>query len=112
MGMALVIREVLGAAVEQEWDTTLPSFLGVSCLLNKEAPSLGWIEATYTVSTVSLYDEPFLSYVPILRKLHQTTPKINDLDMLKVKSRHMHDMYTTYTPTDQFHLFQSTMCYF
>ncbi len=43
---------------------------------------------------VSLYDEPFLSYRPILRKVHQMTPN----DMFKVKNNTMH---ATYTPEAQ-----------
>ena len=47
-------------------------------------------------SSVSLYDEPFLSYGPIFGKVHRMTP--NDLDMFKVKNTNMH---VTYTPEAQ-----------
>ncbi len=47
-------------------------------------------------SSVSLYDEPFLGYSPILEKGHRMTP--NDLDMFKVKNTNMH---VTYTPEAQ-----------
>ncbi len=48
-------------------------------------------------SSVSLYDEPFLSYGPIFGKVHRMTP--NDLDMFKVKNTNMH---ATYTPRPKF----------
>ncbi len=43
-------------------------------------------------SSVSLYDEPFLSYGPIFGTVHRMTP--NDLDMFKVKNTNMHVAYT------------------
>ncbi len=42
--------------------------------------------------SVLLYDEPLLSYGPILGKVHQMTP--NDLDMFKVKNTNIHVIYT------------------
>ncbi len=44
-------------------------------------------------SSVSLYDEPFLSYGPIFGKVHRMNP--NDLDKFRVKNTNMH---VTYTP--------------
>ncbi len=45
------------------------------------------MHVTYTIeaqfSYVSLYDEPFVSYDPIIAEVHQMTP--NDLSMFKVK---------------------------
>ncbi len=43
-------------------------------------------------SSVSLYDEMFLSYAPCFRKVHWITP--GDLDMFKVKNINMHAKYT------------------
>ncbi len=37
--------------------------------------------------SVSLYNEPVLSYCPIFGKVHQMTP--NDLDMFKLKNTNM-----------------------
>ncbi len=58
------------------------------------------IHGTYTpetkFSSLSLSDEPFLSYDPIFWKVHWMTP--NDLDMFKVKNTNMH---VTYTPGAQ-----------
>ncbi len=48
------------------------------------------------LSSVSLYDEPFLSYGAIFGKEHRMTP--NDLNMFNVKNTNMH---ATYTPEDQ-----------
>ncbi len=47
-------------------------------------------------SSISLYDEPFLSYGPIFGKVHRMTP--NALDMFKVKNTKMH---ITNTPEAQ-----------
>ncbi len=43
-------------------------------------------------SSISLYNEPFLSYGPIFGKVHRMTP--NDLDIFKVKNTNMHVTYT------------------
>ena len=48
-------------------------------------------------SSVSLHDEPFLSYGPIFGKVYRMTP--NDLDMFKVKHTNMH---ATCTPRPKF----------
>ena len=39
-------------------------------------------------TSVTLYDEPFLSYCSIYGKVHRMTP--NDIDMFKVKNTNMH----------------------
>ena len=44
--------------------------------------------------SVSLYDKQFLSYSPILEKMHQITPKW-PWHMFKVKGTHMHTTYIT-----------------
>ena len=41
-------------------------------------------------SPVSLYDEPFLSYSPIFRKVHRMTPK--DHDMFQVKKHEIFEL--------------------
>ena len=50
--------------------------------------------------SVSLYNEPFLSYGPIIGKVHWMTP--NDLDMFKVKNT---NIPATYTPRPKFFFF-------
>ncbi len=47
-------------------------------------------------SSVLLFDEPFLSYGPIIGNVHQMTP--NDRDRFEVKNTNMH---ITYNPEAQ-----------
>ena len=60
------------------------------------------MHATYTLrpkfSSISLYDNPFLSYGEIFRKVHRMTP--NNLDMFNVKNTNM-DVTYRYTPEAQ-----------
>ena len=46
--------------------------------------------------SVSLYDEPFLSYALFFGKVYRMTP--NDLDMVKVKNANMHVTYPNPAP--------------
>ncbi len=44
------------------------------------------------LSSVSLYDEPFLRYGPIFGKVHQMTQ--SDLDMFKINNNNLHVIFT------------------